>query len=186
MKPVRTLLLCGALAPCFALALSGAAVADSAAHAPWQLGQVAQNDNQNATYQERLQTYQEQQRLYQAQKQNYDAQASRYAAARDRYRDQRARYHRFGWPAHYEHSIIAEKGELLGAPVQTYRGHTVGHVEELALSPSGHVDAIRVTLNRNDRNVWIESADLRFDADARIVMTNLDRDDLYVMSNETY
>ncbi len=184
MKPVRTLLLCGACA----LALSGAAFAQSspAAHAPWQLGQVAQNDSQNATYQERLQTYQEQQRLYQAQRQNYEAQAARYEAARDRYRDKRARYHRGMWPAHYEHSIIAEKGELLGAPVQTYRGHTVGHVEELALSPSDHVDAIRVVLDHNARNVWIESADLRFDANARIVMTDLDREDLTIMSNETY
>jgi len=184
MQPVRTLLLCGACA----LTLSGAAFAQSspAAHAPWQLGQVAQNDSQNATYQERVQQYQEQQRLYQAQRQNYDAQAQRYLAARDHYRADRARYHRFGWPAHYEHSIIADKGELLGAPVRTYNGRDIGHVEELALSPSGHVDAIRVTLDRDNRNVWIESADLRFDADARVVMTNLNRDDLYIMANETY
>ena len=170
MKSVKSLLFCGACA----LALSGAAFAQST------------QTEANAQYQQRLLQYQQQQAQYQAQKQNYDAQATRYLAARDHYRADRARYHRFGWPAHYEHSIIADKGELLGAPVQTYNGRDVGHVEELALSPSGHVDAIRVTLDRNNRNVWIESADLRFDAAARVVMTNLDREDLTIMSNETY
>ena len=170
MKSVKSLLFCGACA----MALSGAAFAQST------------QTEANAEYQQRLQQYQQQQTQYQAQKQNYDAQAARYQAARDRYRAERAAYHRFGWPAHYEHSIIADKGELLGAPVRTYNGREVGHVEELSLSPSGHVDAIRVTLDRNARNVWIESADLRFDADKRIVMTNLNRDDLYLMSNETY
>ena len=170
MKPVKSLLFCGACA----LALTGTAFAQST------------QTEANAQYQQQLLQYQQQQSQYQAQRQNYVAQAMRYQAARDHYRSERAAYHRFGWPAHYEHSIIADKGELLGAPVRTYNGRTVGHVEELSLSPMGHVDAIRVTLDRNDRNVWIESADLRFDADARIVMTNLDRDDLYVMSNETY
>ena len=170
MKSVKSLLFCGACA----LALSSTAFAQSSQAAA------------NAQYQQQLQQYQQQQSQYQAQRQNYDAQALRYQAARDHYRAERARYHRFGWPARYEHSIIADKGELLGAPVRTYNGREVGHVEELSLSPAGHVDAVRVTLDRNNRNVWIESADLRFDADRRVVMTNLDRDDLYIMANETY
>lgn len=193
MQSVKTIALWGVVAPCFALALSSAAFAQTVPSSPAERAQtqtlnqnitnantaaVAQSDENNAKYQAQL-------RLYKARVKNYDEQATRYEAARDRYTIVRARYHRGAWPTRYEHSIVVYTDELLGAPVKTSNGNTIGRVEELALA-SGHVDAIRVLLDSDRGVVWIESADLRFDADKRVVVTNLDRHDLYEMTHERY
>jgi len=145
----------------------------------------AQSVEKNAVYQARQNRYQEQLRLYRAGQTNYEERAVRYEAARDRYIAGHAQYQRAGWPARYEQRLIVDTTDLLGARVHTANGHTVGHVVEIALA-SGRVDALRVTLDSSRGDVWIESADLRFDADKKIVMTNLDRQDLYVMTHETY
>jgi sporulation protein YlmC with PRC-barrel domain len=124
-------------------------------------------------------------RHYRAGQTNYEERAVRYEAARERYIAGHARYQRLGWPARYEQRLIVDTTDLLGAPVHTANGRTVGHVVEIALG-SGRVDALRVSLDSRRGDVWIESADLRFDADRKIVMTNLNRQDLYVMTRETY
>jgi multidrug efflux pump subunit AcrA (membrane-fusion protein) len=198
MQSVKTIALWGVLAPCFALVLSGAAFAQPSTPAEQsqtqQLNQnitdtnaaaVAQSDQANAEYQAQQQQYQEQLRLYKANRQNYEERSSRYYAARDRYISSHARYHRYGWPSRYEHSLVVYTAELLGARVQTYNGRTVGRVEELALA-NGHVDAVRVVLDSGRGDIWIESADLRYDSNRRVVMTNLDRRDLYEMTRITY
>jgi multidrug efflux pump subunit AcrA (membrane-fusion protein) len=198
MQSLKTIALWGVLAPCLALVLSSASFAQASTPSEraqtQQLNQnitdanaaaVAQSDQANADYQAQQQQYQEQLRQYKANRQNYEERSSRYYAARDRYVSSHARYHRYGWPARYEHSLVVYKAELLGARVQTYNGHTVGRVEELALA-NGHVDAVRVALDYDRGDVWIESADLRFDPNRRVVMTNLDRHDLYEMTHETY
>ena len=196
MRSVKTLALWGT---CFAFALSGAAFAQSAtSSSPAEKAQTQQL-NQNATvaddtpgdvnnpqYQAQQQQYQAQQQQYQADRRKYEAQADRYEAARDRYAAERAKYHRGVWPARYEHSIIVGTNELMGARVQTYNGQTVGHVEEVAQSPSGHVDALRVALDSGEGNVWVDAGDLRFDANEKLVMTDLDRRDLRIMSRETF
>jgi sporulation protein YlmC with PRC-barrel domain len=146
---------------------------------------AAPGDQANAEYQAQQQRYQEQLRDYKARQQNYEERSSRYYAARDRYLSSHARYHRYAWPSRYEHGVIVYRTELLGARVQTYNGRTVGRVVELALA-NGHVDALRVSLDYGRGDVWIESADLRFDANRRVVTTNLDRQDLYEMTRETY
>ena len=145
----------------------------------------AQSVEKNAVYQAQQNRYQEQLRLYRAGQTNYEERAVRYEAARDRYIAGHAQYQRAGWPARYEQRLIVDTTDLLGARVHTANGHTVGHVVEIALA-SGRVDALRVTLDSSRGDVWIESADLRFDADKKIVITNLDRQDLYVMTHETY
>jgi len=198
MQSVKTIALWGVLAPCFALVLSGAAFAQSSTPAEQaqtqQLNQnvtnannaaVAQSDQANAEYQAQQQLYQQQLQQYRASRQNYEERSARYYAARDRYISAHARYHRGVWSSRYEHSIVVYKADLLGAPVETYNGRIVGHVEELALA-NGHVDALRVTLNHDRGDVWIESADLRFNADERVVKTDLDRHDLYEMAHENY
>jgi ABC-type transporter Mla subunit MlaD len=185
------------VAPCFALALSAAAFAQSSPSEQAQTQQLNQNvtnannavdtqtDQNNAQYQAQEQLYQEQLRQYRASVRNYEERSAHYYAARDRYIAAHARYHRGLWPTRYEHRIIVGTAELLGARVETYNGYTVGHVEELALA-RGHVDAVRVALDHDRGDVWIESADLRFDADARVVETNLDRQDLYEMTHESF
>lgn len=196
MHSVKTLALWGT---CFALALSGAALGQTAtSSSPAEQAQTQQlnqnadgasatpGDTSNPQYQAQQQRYQDQQQQYQADRRKYEAQAERYEAARDRYAAERARYHRGIWPARYEHDMIVNTSDLLGASVQTYNGHTVGHVEEIAQSPSGHVDALRVALERGDGDVWIDAGDLRFDATEKLVMTDLDGRDLRLMSRETF
>lgn len=145
----------------------------------------AQSAENNAAYQAQAARYQEQLAVYKAGRKNYEERAMRYEAARDRYIAGHARYHRLGWPAAYEQHLIVQTNDLLGAPVHTSNGRTVGHVVEIALA-SGRVDALRVTLDNNRGDVWIESSDLRFDDNSKIVMTNLDRRDIYIMTHETY
>ncbi|MDE2184710.1 MAG: PRC-barrel domain-containing protein [Alphaproteobacteria bacterium] len=145
--------------------------------------QAAQNYSQD---QQQQQEYEQELKQYQADHQHYAAQAARYEAERDRYATERARYHRGEWPAHYEHLIVVRKDDLMNAEVQTYDGRYVGHVEELALSPSDHVDAVRVALRNGEGDAWIDNGDLRFDADSGIVMTDLDLHDLTLMASEHY
>ncbi|MGA7710518.1 MAG: PRC-barrel domain-containing protein [Rhizomicrobium sp.] len=200
MHSVKTLALWGTLAPCFALALSGAAIAQTATSSSpaekaqtQQLNQNADNQNadtqsdvSNTQYQAQQQQYQDQQQQYRANQRKYEAQAARYETARERYAAERASYHRDTWPARYEHSIIVNTADLMGARVQTSNGRTIGHVEEIAQSPNGHVDALRVALDSGNGDVWVDAGDLRFDANEKLVMTDLDRRDLRIMSRETF
>jgi hypothetical protein len=144
-----------------------------------------QSDRDNAQYGAAQQRYQEQLREYRRRVRNYEEKAAHYEAARDRYIAAHARYHRAAWPRRYEHRRIVDTRDLLGARVHTYNGRSVGHVVEVAMA-SGRVDALRVTLDRGRGDVWIEAADLRFDSDRKVVMTNLDRRDLYEMSRDSY
>ena len=198
MQALKTLALWGVLAPCFVLVLSGASFSQPSTPAEQsqtqQLNQdvtttnpapVTPTDQANADYQAQQQQYQDQLRQYKANRQNYEERSARYYAARDRYLSAHARYHRYGWPLRYEHRLVVYRTELLGARVQTNNGYTVGRVEELALA-NGHVDAVRVALDYDRGDVWIESTDLRFDATRRVVMTNLDRHDVYEMTRISY
>ncbi len=144
-----------------------------------------QNTENNAEFQAQQAHYQEQLAVYKAGQENYEERAASYESARERYVAGHARYHRASWPGRYEQRLIVGTNDLLGARVHTSNGRTVGHVAEIALA-SGHVDALRVTLDNSRGDVWIESADLRFDADKKVVMTNLNRRDLYVMTHESY
>ena len=202
MQSVKTLALSGASSLCFALALSiaGPAAASQADSTPVEQTQTqqlnqnitnantaadAQSSQNNAQYQAQQDSYQQQLSVYKARQMNYVERAANYEAARDRYIAGHARYHRAVWPARYDQRLIVDTRDLLGANVDTSNGRTVGHGVEIALA-SGRVDALRVTLDLNRGDVWIESADLRFDADNDVVMTNLDRQDLYEMTHETY
>jgi hypothetical protein len=202
MQSVKIIALSGASTLCLALALSFAAPVPASAQESspaeqtqtQQLNQNITNGNAttnpqttegNATYQAQQDAYQQQLSVYKARQRNYVERAANYEAARDRYIAGHARYHRAIWPARYDQRLIVDTRDLLGANVDTSNGRTVGHVVEIAMA-SGRVDALRVTLDLNRGDVWIESADLRFDADNDVVMTNLDRQDLYEMTHETY
>lgn len=145
----------------------------------------AQSVEKNAVYKAQQDRYQEQLRLYRAGQQNYQERAAIYLAARERYIAGHAAFHRAAWPMSSNQRLIVDTNDLLGANVHTADGHTVGHVVELALI-SGQVSALRVTLDHDRGDVWIESPDLRFNADKKVVMTDLDRRDLYVMTHESY
>lgn len=202
MRSVKNVALLGALPVSFGLFLLTAAPAaasqqDSTPAEQAQTQQLNQNitnantaaDAQSAAsntlYQEQQTRYQEQLAVYKGSQKNYQERAATYLAARDRYIAGHAGYHRATWPARYDQRLIVDTNDLLGARVHTANGRTVGHVAEIALV-SGRVGALRVTLDSGRGDVWVESADLRFDADKKVVMTNLNRRDLYVMTHETY
>jgi len=145
----------------------------------------AENVERTATYQAQQKTYQEQLARYRVGQQNYEERAAQYLAARDRYIAGHARFHRAAWPLSSSRRLIVDTDDLLGADVHTANGYMVGHVVELALL-SGHVTALRVTLDNNRGDIWVESADMRFNADKKVVMTNLDRRDLWEMTHESY
>ncbi len=203
MQSFKTLALLSVAVPCFALALSGSALAQSTIGSPstpvektqtQTLNQnitdantaaVAQSNADEAQYQAQQQRYQEQLVTYRSRQQNYVERSGRYLASRDRYIAAHARYHRDIWPVSYEHRIIVTTDDLLGARVETSNGRTVGHVEELSLF-GGHVAALRVILNDGRGDIWVEAADMRFDAGRKVVMTNLDRHDLYEMTHDSF
>lgn len=147
--------------------------------------QASQAAQDNAQYQQQQQLYQQQQQEYQAAKQSYDSQAARYLAARDRYAAERARYQRGEWPKRYEKLAFVDTDALVGAPVETYSGTTVGHVVDLA-KVGGRVDAVRVALDDGTSHVWVDRSDLKFDADDRLLVTDFARHDLYSMAAEQH
>jgi sporulation protein YlmC with PRC-barrel domain len=202
MTSLRTLALSSTSRLCFALVLltAGPALASEPNSTPAEQAQTqqlnqnisnanaaaeAQSTEKNAVYQAQQDRYLEQLRVYRASQTNYVERAASYQAARDRYIASHAAYHRTTWPARYEQRLIVDTTDLLGADVHTANGRTVGHVVEIALT-SGRVEALRVSLNSSRGDVWIEAADLRFDADKKVVMTNLNRTNIYEMTRETY
>lgn len=147
-------------------------------------GQAAQGAENNAQYQQQQQVYEQQQQEYQAQKAQYDAQAARYLGARDRYAAERARYRRGEWPKRYERLAFVETDALIGAPVETYSGTHVGHVDDLA-KVDGRIDAVRVVLD-DGGHAWVDRGDLKYDTDDRLLVTDLARHDLHSMAAEQY
>ena len=184
MPSLRTVILIAPLACAAALAQpdSPAAVQQTQELNQDQAAQGAQN---NAQYQQQQQIYEQQQQEYQAQRAQYDAQAARYLAARDRYAAERARYRRGEWPKRYERLAFVETDALVGAPLETYSGTHVGHVDDVA-RVNGHIDAVRVVLDDGTSHAWVDRGDLKYDTADRLLVTDLARHDLYSMAGEQY
>jgi multidrug efflux pump subunit AcrA (membrane-fusion protein) len=162
-------------------------------------GQVAANnaaadtqaDANNAQYQAQQQQYQGQQQQYQnqlqqnqAQQQHYQDRTAAYEGLRARYAAERAAYHRGIWPDRYERWVIAERGAgLVGQRVELLNGSHVGTVIDIAHTAGGNVEALLVRLD-DDKIVWIDAADIRYDRADGIVMTDLEPSDLHHMADE--
>jgi hypothetical protein len=151
----------------------------------------AQADANNSNYQAQQQQYQGQQQQYQNQLQRNQAQQERYkdrTAAyeelRTRYAAERAAYHRGIWPDRYVKWVIVERdANLIGERVELLSGSRVGTVIDTANTPSGSVEALLVRLD-NDKIVWIDTADVRYNRADGIVMTNLESSDLHRMADQ--
>jgi hypothetical protein len=150
----------------------------------------AQADANNAQYQAQQQQYRQQQQQYQdqlarnqAQQQNYRDRTAAYEELRARFAAERAAYHRGLWPDR-ERWVIIERGDtLVGERVQLLSGSRVGTVIDTAHAPDGAVAALLVRLD-NDKVVWIDSADIRYNRADGVLMTNLDSADLHHMADE--
>jgi hypothetical protein len=151
----------------------------------------AQTDTNNANYQRQQQQYQEQQQQYQSQLQHNQEQQERYRdrtaayeSLRMRYAAERAAYHRGIWPDRYVKWVIMERdANLIGERVELLSGDRVGTVIDTAHTPSGHVEALLVRLD-NDKIVWVDSTDVRYNRADGIVMTDFEAGDLHHMADE--
>lgn len=142
----------------------------------------AQYQAQQQQYQQQQQQYQEQLRHHEAAQEHYEDRAARYEDLRARYAAERAAYHRDLWPE--RHWVIIERNaNLIGQRVELISGNRVGTVVDTAHAPSGDVEALLVRLD-NDKVVWIDSQDIRYDRGDGVVMTDLRGDDLRHMADE--
>ena len=159
------------------------AAAEAAAVDPQTNANDANYQAQKQQYQQQQQQYQNQLENNQAQQQQYRDRTAAYEGLRARYAAERAAYRRGVWPDR-ERWVIVERGDnLIGERVQLLSGSRVGTVIDTAHAPNGHVEALLVRLD-NDKIVWIDTADVRYNRADGIVMTNLDAADLHHMADE--
>ena len=145
----------------------------------------SQYQAQQQQYQNQLQQNQQAQQDYQDKSAQYADQATHYESLRARYAAERAAYHRGLWPDRYARWTLEENaGNLVGQRVEILNGDHVGTVRDVAHSPNGHVEALLVALD-SDKVVWIDQADIRYDRGDGVVMTNLARNDLRQMADES-
>lgn len=149
----------------------------------------AQSNANDAQYQQQQQAYENQKQQYQQQldqnaaaQQRYQNRTAMYEALRARYAAERAAYHRGIWPERYSRWVLVHE-DPVGERVELISGARVGTVIDAAHAPNGNVTALLVRLD-NDKVVWIDSADIRYNRADGIVMTNLDRTDLRHMADE--
>ena len=145
----------------------------------------------DAQYQAQQQAYQSQQEQYRnqlvrnhEQQEQYRDRTAAYEGLRARFAAERAAYHRGIWPDRNAKWMIVERdANLIGERVELITGNRVGTVIDTAHRPGGNVSALLVRLD-NDKIVWIDSADVRYNRADGIVMTNLDAADLHHMADE--
>jgi Skp family chaperone for outer membrane proteins len=134
-------------------------------------------------YDQQKQQYQQQLQQNQTAQQNYEDRTRAYNGLRSRYAAERAAYHRGAWPDRFVTWHLQSDAGLIGSRVEIINGDHVGTVDSVARAPGGRIEALYVTLD-GGKQVWIDEADVRFDTGAKVVMTNLDRNDLRAMSDE--
>jgi hypothetical protein len=137
------------------------------------------------------QRYDQQQQEYRDQRQQYDSDTAQYRANLRAY--DRAMYDwSYPAPISYEYrgahlwrlALLADPThQLFEVPIEGPRGEWVGRVRNVELGPAGPA-RIEVALNRRV-SVWVDPADLRFDADRRVLLTDLTRSELWQMPGAT-
>jgi hypothetical protein len=141
-------------------------------------------DADNAQYQAQQQQYQGQLQKNEAQQAAYTDKNAQYNALRARYSVERAAYHRGIWPGRYRTWVLAERdSRLVGGRVELLSGARVGTVTDTAIAANGRVTALLVELD-NNRVVWIDAGDVRYNRADGVVMTNLNRSDLRHMADQ--
>jgi hypothetical protein len=154
----------------------------AATDAQAQASTAAQYQAQQQQYQQQQQQYQNQMRQHEAAQERYEDRTARYESLRARYAAERAAYHRDLWPE--RHWVIIERNaNLVGQRVELISGNRVGTVVDTAHAADGDVEALLVRLD-NDKVVWIDSQDIRYDRADGVVMTDLRFDDLHHMADE--
>jgi hypothetical protein len=142
----------------------------------------AQYQAQQQEYQQQQQQYQDQMRRHEEQQERYEDRTAMYENLRSRYAAEREAYHRDLWPE--RHWIVMERdANLTGERVELIGGNHVGTVIDTAHSANGDVEALLVRLD-NDKVVWIDREDVRYNRADGVVTTDLRFDDLRHMADE--
>jgi hypothetical protein len=142
----------------------------------------AQYQAQQQQYQNQLQQNQAAQQNYQAAKDDYEARNRAYYNLRARFAAERAAYRRGAWPSSWSTWRLQNDARLVGDRVEIIGGARVGTVDYVVRSSSGRIEALAVILD-NGKQVWIDENDIRFNRNSRVIVTNLDRGDLYRMAD---
>jgi len=138
----------------------------------------------DANYQAQQQLYQRQLQQSQAQQQDYQDQTNAYNGLHERFATERSAYHRGAWPVLYVTWIEPGRDAgLTGERVQLIGGKNIGTVANTARDTNGKVTALLVKLD-DEKIVWIDATDIRYNRTDGIVMTDLDRQDLRLMADE--
>jgi hypothetical protein len=143
---------------------------------------VAKAAADSAQYQAQQQQYQNQLQQNQNAQADYAVRTQAYYSMRERYARERAAYRRGAWPATYGSWRLQRDARLIGDRVEIIGGARVGTVDYVVRSSSGAVEALAVTLD-NGKQVWIDENDIRFNRNSSVIVTNLDRGDLYRMAD---
>lgn len=136
----------------------------------------------NARYRAQQQQYQNQLQQNQNAQADYAARSRAYHDMRTRYARERAAYRRAVWPSRYSSWRLADDARLIGDRVEIISGQRVGTVDYVVRAPGGRIEALAVRLD-NGREVWIDEADVRFNRTNGVIVTNLDRGDIYRMAD---
>lgn len=142
----------------------------------------AQFQAQQQQYQNQLQQNQAAQQNYQAAREDYEARNRAYYDLRARFATERAAYRRGVWPDSWRTWRLQNDARLVGDRVEIIGGARVGTVDYVVRSSSGRIEALAVVLD-NGKQVWIDENDIRFNRNSRVIVTNLDRGDLYRMAD---
>ncbi len=138
--------------------------------------------NNNAQFRAQQQQYQGQLQQNQNAQADYAARTQAYYSMRDRYARERAAYRRGAWPDTYGTWRLQRDARLIGDRVEIIGGARVGTVDYVVRGSGGNIEALAVTLD-NGKQVWIDENDIRFNRNSSVIVTNLDRGDLYRMSD---
>ena len=142
----------------------------------------AQYQTQQQRYQQQQEQYQNQLRHHEAQQERYEDRTAMYENLRIRYAAERAAYHRDLWPERHW-TMLERDASLTGERVELIGGNHVGTVIDTAHAANGDIEALLVRLD-NDKVVWIDSQDVRYNRADGVVMTDLRFDDLRHMADE--
>lgn len=143
---------------------------------------AARYQGERSRYEGQLQDNRSQRAEYDQKSAAYDEKSAAYERMRDRYADERAAYRRGAFPGRYARWTLMQEAGLTGARVQLINGRRVGTVTGTSRGREGSLAAVQVRLDDN-RMVWIDASDVRYNQGDRLVMTNLNRGDLRRMAD---
>jgi PRC-barrel domain protein len=131
--------------------------------------------------------YNAQQLQYQNQLEQYKSQKNQYQNRLERYEYDRSHPSDW-WHARYDHATLdgfyaVPRQNLIGKEVDERDGLRLGHIRDVEHTPDGRVERVDVALNFN-RATWIDATNLRYDASAQVMFTDVPADELYDRSRD--